>query len=237
MLLFNTNYMSTFFINKKITFNNKILDRYQTKAVLCKKANYLIIAGAGSGKTLTIAAKIKYLLENNVKESEILCISFTNETVNSIKATLNNNLIDVDVMTFHRLSLGILNNSFNIAAPDLLEYTTNEFFESFIYHDNTYKILNYISNKNNLRQLINTFIMHMKALDFKEDYLYELINNKIEQKNNFQINYSLWSSPPKIPTSLRKFSFFSIGLNSDSRYRTFYLLSFIYQNNILILQT
>ena len=178
MLMFNNNYMSTFFINKKITFNNKILDRYQTKAVLCKKNNYLIIAGAGSGKTLTIAAKIKYLLENNVKESEILCISFTNETVNSIKATLNNNLIDVDVMTFHRLSLGILNNSFNIAAPDLLEYTTNEFFESFIYHDNTYKILNYISNKNNLRQLINTFIMHMKALNFKEDYLYELINNK-----------------------------------------------------------
>ena len=150
MLMFNNNYMSTFFINKKITFNNKILDRYQTKAVLCKKNNYLIIAGAGSGKTLTIAAKIKYLLENNVKESEILCISFTNETVNSIKATLNNNLIDVDVMTFHRLSLGILNNSFNIAAPDLLEYTTNEFFESFIYHDNTYKILNYISNKKKL---------------------------------------------------------------------------------------
>ena len=176
--MFNNNYMNRFFTNKNITFNNRTLDKYQTKAVLCSKDNYLIIAGAGSGKTLTIAAKIKYLLDNNIKEREILCISFTNETVNSLKTTLNNNLIDVDVMTFHKLALGILNNSFNIASPDLLEYTTNEFFESFIYHDNTYKILNYMSNKNNLRQLINTFIMHMKALDLKEDYLYELINDK-----------------------------------------------------------
>lgn len=176
--MFNNNYMNTFLFTKNITFNNKTLDKYQTKAVLCKKDNYLIIAGAGSGKTLTIAARIKYLLDNNVKESEILCISFTNETVNSIKNTLINNLINVDVMTFHKLALRILNNTFNIASQDLLEYIAGEFFESIIYHDNTYKILEYIENRNNLKQTIITFIMHMKSLNLEEAFLYKLINDR-----------------------------------------------------------
>ncbi len=176
--MFNNNYMNTFLFTKNITFNNKTLDKYQTKAVLCKKDNYLIIAGAGSGKTLTIAARIKYLLDNNVKEREILCISFTNETVNSIKNTLINNLINVDVMTFHKLALRILNNTFNIASQDLLEYITGEFFESIIYHDNIYKILEYIENRNNLKQTIITFIMHMKSLNLEEAFLYKLINDR-----------------------------------------------------------
>ena len=49
--------MNTFFMHK-IKFNNKVLDRYQTKAVLCRKKSYLVVAGAGTGKTFTIASKI-----------------------------------------------------------------------------------------------------------------------------------------------------------------------------------
>ena len=50
--------------------------------------NALVIAGAGSGKTTTIIAKINYLIENNYyEESEILVISFTNETVNLVRKT------------------------------------------------------------------------------------------------------------------------------------------------------
>ena len=57
--MFNNNIMN----RKNIMIDNRTLDKYQAKAALCNKDNYLVIAGAGSGKTLTIIAKIKYLIE------------------------------------------------------------------------------------------------------------------------------------------------------------------------------
>ena len=165
-------------MSRKIIIDNKTLDKYQKKAVLCNKDNYLVIAGAGSGKTLTIIAKIKYLIENGYKENEILCISFTNETVNSIKEKLIANNLDIDVLTFHKLSLRILNNKYKIAPQDLLKYTIDEFFESIVYHDNTYKLLEYINIKET-KEMILSFIMYMKSLNENETYLYNLLNNKL----------------------------------------------------------
>jgi len=138
--------MDTFFNRKKYNLNGIILDKYQSQAVYCNKKAYLVIAGAGSGKTLTIVAKVAYLLKNNVNKDKILCLSFTNETVSSLKNSLEKNNISVDVKTFHRLSLDILKNKYNIASSNLLEYITEEFFESIIYYDNTYKLLEYIDN-------------------------------------------------------------------------------------------
>ena len=167
--------MNTFFMHKNIIFNNNILDKYQSKAVLCNKDNYLVIAGAGSGKTLTIMAKVKYLLDNGYKEKELLCISFTNETVNSLKEKLINNNINIDVLTFHKLSLKLLDYNYKIAPSDLLKYTIDEFFESLIYYDNTYKLLSFIDNKEQTKSMIQSFIMYMKSLNVKEDYLKRLI--------------------------------------------------------------
>ena len=50
---------------KKIIVNGYELDDEQLKPVLDNPHYSLIIAGAGSGKTLTLIGKIKYLLENN----------------------------------------------------------------------------------------------------------------------------------------------------------------------------
>jgi superfamily I DNA/RNA helicase len=63
----------------------------------------LVIAGAGSGKTLTILGKVKYLIEHGIKHQEILCISFTNETTKSLKNKLSDMNYDIDVYTFHKL--------------------------------------------------------------------------------------------------------------------------------------
>lgn len=157
--------------------NNNNLDRYQTKAVLCNKDAYLVVAGAGSGKTHTIVEKVKYLLNNGYKNSEILCISFTNETVNELKSRLDNNM--VDVKTFHRLSLDIIGNNYKIPSSDLLEYITNEYFESFIYHDNTYKLLEYIDNLEYLKNTILSFINRLKGLNLNYDYILLLLRSNI----------------------------------------------------------
>ena len=42
------------------TINGIKLDEYQKKIILDDSRNLLVIAGAGSGKTLTIIGKIKY---------------------------------------------------------------------------------------------------------------------------------------------------------------------------------
>lgn len=62
---------SIYFKNELQTYENllnnidgKSLDLQQKQAVLSDETNNLVIAGAGSGKTLTISGKVKYLIES-----------------------------------------------------------------------------------------------------------------------------------------------------------------------------
>ena len=134
----------------------KKLDKYQKKVVLDESDRLLVIAGAGSGKTLTIIAKVKYLIEKkNIKENEILCLSFTNETVDNLKNKVKYN---VDVLTFHKLALRILeSNHFNykISRDNLLTYIVDEYF--LIDDDKIKKLLiNYFDNKLEYLDVINS---------------------------------------------------------------------------------
>ena len=177
--MFNNYIMNTFFMSKKIYFNNKLLDKYQTKAVLCNKNAYLVVAGAGSGKTFTICAKVKYLIENGISPNKIACISFTNETVNSLKKELNKNNINIDVKTFHKLSLDIIGREKQLVAPDTLKYIIDEYFYSLIYFDNTYKLLKYIKNIDNVKHVIESFINQMKTYNYDEKYVLNLLYNRL----------------------------------------------------------
>ena len=124
----------------------KKLDKYQRKVVLDESRELLVVAGAGSGKTLTITAKVKYLIEKkNIKENEILCLSFTNEAVNNLKERLSYN---VDILTFHKLALNIINDNdyyYKISSDTLINYITNELF---LMNDDTIKkmLLEYFDN-------------------------------------------------------------------------------------------
>ena len=153
--------------------NGRKLDKYQRKAILCNNKASLVIASAGSGKTLTIVGKINYLIEKlNYQENEILCLSFTNETVNNLREKLKYN---VDVLTFHKLALDILKEhhfNYHIASPDLLDYIVNEFFFSIKYNFLLLSLLkeycdNKISNKkiDILKIEIISFIHKIKCND------------------------------------------------------------------------
>ena len=126
--------------NDSFYFEGRKLDKYQRQVLLDDSDRLLVIAGAGSGKTFTILAKIKYLIENkNIKESEILCLSFTNETVDNLKLKLSYN---IDVLTFHKLALRILhenNFSYSISRDTLINYIVDEYF--LIDDDKTKKLL------------------------------------------------------------------------------------------------
>lgn len=61
------------------------LNEKQKKAVLSDKKRILVLAGAGSGKTKTVIAKLLHLVtEQNIKPSNILAITFTKNAANEM---------------------------------------------------------------------------------------------------------------------------------------------------------
>lgn len=86
------------------------LDEEQRRVVLSDEDYILVIAGAGAGKTTTVAAKVKYLVEKkNILPEQILVISFTNKAVGELRSKINKALkIDCPVTTFHKTGYAIL---------------------------------------------------------------------------------------------------------------------------------
>lgn len=92
--------------------NGKSLDNEQRRAILCNSKSNLTIAGAGSGKTLTICGKVKYLLETGLaKKDEILLLSYSKASADDLERKINNVAKGLTVETFHALGLKILTES------------------------------------------------------------------------------------------------------------------------------
>ncbi len=122
------------------------LDLEQRAVVLDESSHLLVIAGAGCGKTLTLVGKIRYLVEKKkIACSEILCISFTNASVLSLRQKLQEAYgYTVDVFTFHKLSLEILaekKEAFSIVPSDFLEYVVKEYFYGVIFQEESQMLL------------------------------------------------------------------------------------------------
>lgn len=84
--------------------SNILLDEDQRKAILTDEDYCLIIAGAGAGKTTTMAAKVKYLVEKEgINEKDILVVSYTNKAVNELKEKINALNINPIIETFHKI--------------------------------------------------------------------------------------------------------------------------------------
>ena len=86
------------------------LDREQREVVLSEEDHTLVIAGAGAGKTTTVAAKVRYLVEKRgIDPAQILVISFTNKAVEELRGRINGNLgIPCPISTFHSVGYTIL---------------------------------------------------------------------------------------------------------------------------------
>ena len=130
------NYYNDLYVEEKCKNNIKVgkynLDKEQLSAIYTDELITLVVAGAGSGKTSLIVGKINYLIEKcNIKEEDILCLSFTNEAVNNLKCRLKYN---VDVMTFHRLSLNILGDKYKLNS-NYLSYVIDEYFLGIAIHN------------------------------------------------------------------------------------------------------
>ena len=112
--------------------NGKSLDYEQRRAILCNSKSNLTIAGAGSGKTLTICGKVKYLLETGLaKKDEILLLSYSRASADDLECKINNITAGLTVETFHALGLKILTESSGKkkAIEEQLKAYVKQFFE------------------------------------------------------------------------------------------------------------
>ncbi|MED1850067.1 UvrD-helicase domain-containing protein [Brevibacillus agri] len=140
VISWNQEYLQRELLNNKEFFDDidgKSLDEQQRVAVLTDEDNNLVLAGAGSGKTLTISGKVKFLTEKRgVLPDEILLISFTNKAAEEMYERIAQRLgVKVDVKTFHKLGMGIIARHSD-AKPDVLNDSKSiiqEYFRSVIY--------------------------------------------------------------------------------------------------------
>lgn len=140
--VWNQNYINLELKKYDNLFSNidgKSLDKQQRKAVVVDEENNLILAGAGSGKTLTIAAKVKYLVDTkDINPDEILLISFTKKAAEEMDKRINNKLnINIKAKTFHKLGIDII-SEYRGYRPDVsekLNIIIDNYFKNTIYED------------------------------------------------------------------------------------------------------
>ena len=148
---------------------NKSLDTQQRNAILVDEDNSLVIAGAGSGKTTTIAGKVKYLTERqNINPEEILLISFTRKSADEMKERIYEKLnIDISVKTFHKLGLDIIAEAKN-EKPSIFSKSQKETLQLLVSFINNSK-----SNKQYFNNLVDFLAYYLKPYkdihEFKTD--------------------------------------------------------------------
>ena len=126
----------------------------------------LLLAGAGSGKTLVITKKIAYLIkEKNIHPEHIMAVTFTNKAANEMKNRVCNILPNIKpyrlfIKTFHSACLKILKENYEYIG----------YRENFIILDDTDKI-------SIIKQL-------MKEEDIPKSITVKMISNFISNVKN-----------------------------------------------------
>lgn len=97
----------------------------QARAIRHKDGPMLVLAGPGSGKTLVITYRTKYLIEqHNVSPSNILVVTFTNAAAKEMKERFgkitDQRFPGVTFGTFHSIFFGILRWAYRFTGDNIL---------------------------------------------------------------------------------------------------------------------
>lgn len=148
-----------------------LLDEDQRRVILTDEDYCLVVAGAGAGKTTTVAAKVKYLVEKrDIDPSQIIVISYTNKAVSELKEKINVDLgIICPIATFHSTGNAIIhknspNEKLNIVDSSKLYFVIRDYFRSYI-----------MQNENMVNKLIMFFASYFDA-PFEGDDLNTFFN-------------------------------------------------------------
>lgn len=176
----NEKYISDTMVREKDYLDNVLksvdpvvsLDEDQRRVVLTDEDYCLVIAGAGAGKTTTVAAKVKYLVDKQgVKPSQILVVSFTNKAVNELKEKIQGALgIECPIATFHSTGNAVIHvnspdEKLNIVDNSRLYFVIRDYFRGSI-----------MQNESMVNKLIMFFASYFDA-PYEGDNLNAFFNN------------------------------------------------------------
>lgn len=125
-----------YFSNMYIGIDDNIhLDEQQIKAILADEEYSLIIAGAGTGKTTTMASKVKYLVDiKRIDPNKIVVMSYTKKATEELEKRIVIDFgIPAKVITFHALGLMHIREIFKDRKCYVVDENTKEniFLEYF----------------------------------------------------------------------------------------------------------
>lgn len=146
------------------------LDKEQIKAILSDEDYSLIIAGAGTGKTTTMAAKVKYLVDIcGINPKEICVMSYTKKATEELDKRIRLDFgIPASVTTFHSLGLMYIRSIFKGRKCSVVDDNTkNKVFLQYL----TDRLF---AKKESLKKLIKVFSQDnlVKFGDFfKKNYM------------------------------------------------------------------
>lgn len=169
----------------------KKLDDQQRTALITDEYSNLIIAGAGSGKTLTILGKVKYLIEQkNVKAENILLLSFTKKTVSELNERLQNIGLGARAITFHKLGYDTIKKH-TATAPALtnentLSLVVKEYLEKDIFNsaDALEAYIVYVACFMNIPEEHNSYSSLGEKLDTEKGIDFQTLRSKCEPELN-----------------------------------------------------
>ncbi|MCX8009810.1 MAG: UvrD-helicase domain-containing protein, partial [Ignavibacteria bacterium] len=140
------------------------MNKQQREAVELLEGPILIVAGAGSGKTLVLTYRIANLISKGVNPSEILALTFTNKAANEMKERVKNLVgkksVNIVIGTFHSIFARILRSE-----SRYIDFTKN--FTIYDEDDSLSLIKNILNDLNISSNLLNPRIVKAKISNAK----------------------------------------------------------------------
>lgn len=195
---FNQNYVKTQKENLRLYFDDiegKKLDHQQRTAIITDEYSNLIIAGAGSGKTLTILGKIQYLIQKkNINPDHILLLSFTKKTVEELNQRLRQMELSVEATTFHKLGYDILKKHLPNIPAVTNENTLGNVIKKYLQEDifknpsALQSYIQYVACYMNIPEEADNFQSFGEKIDTEKGIDFQTLKSKCDPLNKISKN-------------------------------------------------
>jgi DNA helicase-2/ATP-dependent DNA helicase PcrA len=151
-------------------------NKEQLEAINHLKGAAMVIAGAGSGKSTVLVERVKQLIKNGAKGSDILVITFTDNSSKDLKKKFAENNIEGMVLgTFHSVCRRILINEGIDASKQLVDYQVENEFKKIDKNVKYKAVKSFIGYQKNYGVGVNDNFEYMES-EYDEDTLREFYN-------------------------------------------------------------
>lgn len=169
-------------------------DKKQEELINELDRNVILLASAGTGKTLTLSERIVQILRNNkCKSKEILCITFTNKACKEMRERIHKTVgepaNDITIKTLHSFCFDIIKSEAKQSTDIFTDFIifdeddTKEIIKKCYYGDFEPSVLQRFINLIKEERIRLDNYSEDEELDYKEtiEYLFKKERNKIEK--------------------------------------------------------